>query len=111
MHNAEDFDIVIPMCNLSEYSVNYSMTSGTLRNYYRNEVNDDANKNYNNYRIYINKAAASNSLYYKTNIIGSTPENNNRFVKEVVAPLRYLTNFCNLSIFLINCNKELDLRW
>ena len=28
--NAKDIDIVIPMCNLLEYSDNYSMTSGSL---------------------------------------------------------------------------------
>ena len=43
--NAEDLDIVMPMCNLLEYSGCYSMTSGSLWNYYRDEVddvNDDA---------------------------------------------------------------------
>ena len=35
--NAEDLDIVIPMYNLIEYSKNYSKTSGTLWNYYRDE--------------------------------------------------------------------------
>ena len=28
--NAEDLDIVMPMCNLLEYSDNYSMTSESL---------------------------------------------------------------------------------
>ena len=31
--NAEDLDIVMPMCNLIEYRKNYSKTSGTLWNY------------------------------------------------------------------------------
>ena len=31
--------------NLLEYSDNYSITSGSLRRYYRDEVNDDANEN------------------------------------------------------------------
>ena len=43
--NAEDLDIVMPMYNLLEYSDNYSITSGSLRRYYRDEVNDDANEN------------------------------------------------------------------
>ena len=34
--NGEDFDIVIPMYNLLEYSENYSMTSGSLSNFYAN---------------------------------------------------------------------------
>ena len=36
--NAEDLDIVMPMYNLLEYSDNYSMTSGSLRNYYKDEI-------------------------------------------------------------------------
>ena len=36
--NAEDLDIVMPMYNLLEYSDNYSMTSGSLWNYYRDEI-------------------------------------------------------------------------
>ena len=35
----------MPMYNLLEYSDNYSITSGTLGRYYRDEVNDDANEN------------------------------------------------------------------
>ena len=33
------------MYNLLEYNGNYSMASGTLRNYYRVELNNDANEN------------------------------------------------------------------
>ena len=41
------------MFNLLEYSENYSKTSGSLWNYYRNEINDFANENNdaNNYKI------------------------------------------------------------
>ena len=42
--NAEDLDIVMLVYNLSEYSQSYSMTSGSLWNYYRDK-NDDANDN------------------------------------------------------------------
>ena len=45
--NAEDLDTVISMHNMLKYSDNYSITSGSLWNYYRNEVNDSANKNNN----------------------------------------------------------------
>ena len=31
--------------NLLEYSEHYSMTSGSLCNYYRDKVNNDANEN------------------------------------------------------------------
>ena len=47
--NAEDLDItVMSMYNLLEYSNNYSMASGSLWNYYRDEVNDDGNEIDNN---------------------------------------------------------------
>ena len=35
----------MPMYNLLEYSHNYSMSSGRLWNYYRDEINDNENKN------------------------------------------------------------------
>ena len=38
--NAEDLGIVMPMYNLLEYSQNYSMTSGILWNFYRDEMDD-----------------------------------------------------------------------
>ena len=34
----------MPMYDLLEHSDNYSMTSGSLLNYYGDEVNDDENK-------------------------------------------------------------------
>ena len=40
IENAENLDVVMPMYNLIEYCDNYSMTSGTLWNYYRDEVDD-----------------------------------------------------------------------
>ena len=45
--NVEDLDIVILMHNLLEYSGNYSMTSGSSWNYYRDKVggvNDNASE-------------------------------------------------------------------
>ena len=33
--NAEDFGIVMSVCSVLEYSDNYSMTSGTLWNHYK----------------------------------------------------------------------------
>ena len=61
---AEDLDIVMPMYNLLEYSQNYSwMTSGSLWNYYRDEI-DDVDDN----------ASNGKSLKYKTRIVGKTPQ-------------------------------------
>ena len=43
--NTEGLDIAMSRYNLLEHSDNYSMTSGSLWNYYRDEVNDAANEN------------------------------------------------------------------
>ena len=71
--NSEDVDAVMPMYNL--YSNNYSNTSGTLWNYFRDEMNDSANENNDadNYRTNNNKTTTSKSFAYKTKIIGKTP--------------------------------------
>ena len=47
--NAEDLDKDRPMYNLLKYSDNYSMTLGSLWNYYRDEVDDNANEIVANY--------------------------------------------------------------
>ena len=44
IENAEDLDIVMPMCNLFQYSNNYSMTSEILWNYYTYNMNDYPNE-------------------------------------------------------------------
>ena len=51
------------MYNLLEYSQNYSMTSGSFWNYYKDEI-DDVNDN----------ASDGKSFKYKTKIVGKTPE-------------------------------------
>ena len=43
--NAEDLNIVMPMYNLLEYSENFSMTSGSVWNYQKGEINDGAYEN------------------------------------------------------------------
>ena len=61
-----------------EYSDNYSMTSGSLWNFYRDEINDSAIENNNDgNRINENKTITSKSFECKTKLIGSTPNNNN----------------------------------
>ena len=39
--NAQDIDTVMPMYNLTEYSDNYSKTSESLWQYYKDDPNDD----------------------------------------------------------------------
>ena len=56
-----------------EYSSNYSMTSGSLWNYYRDEVNDDTNEVVADHRLKNSKkTTASKSFEYKAKIIGRT---------------------------------------
>ena len=109
--NAEDYATVKPLYNLLEYSDNYSMASGSLWNYYRDEVNDYANENVNNFRI-SNKTTAGKSLAYKTKIIEKIPADDNTLDTEVVVPLKNFSNFWRfLNLILINCEIELDLSW
>ena len=81
------------MDNLLEYSDNYSMISGSLWNYYRDEVNDETNQNYNNYGINNNKTTKSRSFEYKIKITEQTPVIASRIDTKVVVLLRYLSNF------------------
>ena len=60
--NAENLDIVMPMYNLLEYSDNYSMTSGRMWNYYRDEVNDSVNETDAANNIINNKTITSKSI-------------------------------------------------
>ena len=43
VENSEDLETVMLMYNLLEYSKNYSKTSGSLWNYYRDELTDETN--------------------------------------------------------------------
>ena len=52
--NAGSLDIVLSMYNLLEYSENYSMTSGSLWNYYRDGL-DDVNYNDSDGKSFRNK--------------------------------------------------------
>ena len=88
------------------------MTSGDLWNYYRDEINYDANENdAASNRMNNIKARISKSLEYKTKLIGSTP-GDNILEAEVVVPLKYLNNSRkSFDLPLTNCEIELDLSW
>ena len=119
IENAEDLDVVMPMYNLLEYSKNYSNTSGSLWNYYRDELTDEASYDNGPNKNVIN----SKSFKYKTSITGSTYnvtactrgyDRNKEGTKEIeiVVPLKYLSNFWRtLDIPLINCEVSLTLSW
>ena len=65
----------MPMFNLLEYSENYSVTSGSMWNFYRDGVNHDATESDNtNTRINSDKTITSKSFEYKAKIIGRTPD-------------------------------------
>ena len=58
----------MPMYNLLEYSNNYSMTSGSLWNFYRDKIINDVNEdNATNNRINNNKTMKVNLLNMRQN--------------------------------------------
>ena len=65
------------MYNLLKFSDNYSMTSRSLWNYYRDEINGDENENNaaNNW-INNNKVVTNKSFEYKTKLIRSMSNDN-----------------------------------
>ena len=69
----------MPMYNLLEYNKNYRKTIGSLYNYCRDELNDDANLNFTN-----NNVVSSNSFQYKNKIIGNTYNVDSTIVPAVV---------------------------
>ena len=130
IEDADGLDIVIPMYNLLEYSKNYRKIIGSLYNYYRDELNDDANLN----NFANNNVVSSNSFQYKNKIIGNTynvdstivpaaggarvanpnydANNSGKKNVELAIPLKYLGNFWRaLNIPLISCEVSLELKW
>ena len=105
----------MPMYNLLEYSKIYRKTIGSLYNYYRDELSDNANNNDN--------TVNSNTFRYKNKIIGNTSnvaadaedsianENGTQNI-ELAIPLKYLGNFWRaLNMPLISCEVSLELKW
>ena len=119
IEDADDLDIVMPMYNLLEYSKNYRKTIGSLYNYHRDELRDDADdNNFNNIKV-INL----NTFKYKNKITGNTynvnagaqgydVNKNGMQEVELAIPLKYLGNFWRaLNIPLISCEVSLELKW
>ena len=119
IEDADDLDIVMPMYNLLEYSKNYRKTTGSLYNYYRDELNDDNNPgNFLN-----NNVVNSNTFNYKNKITGNTynvaagaagHDANKVGTQEIelAIPLKYLGNFWRaLNMPLISCEVSLELKW
>ena len=106
------------MYNLLEYSKNYRKTIGSLYNYYRDELSDDADdNNFDNIKI-----VNSNTFKYKNKIIGNTHNvnagaqgydvnKNGTQEVELAIPLKYLGNFWrSRNIPLISCEVSLELK-
>ena len=86
------------MYNLTEYSNNYSKTSGSLWQYYKDNPNDNLTD--------------SESFRSKVKITANTPTAGNTKDVEIIVPLKYLSN-CRrtLEMPLINCEVNLILTW
>ena len=69
--NAKDIDIVMPMCNVIEYSDNYSKTSESLWQYCKDIPAADKDGNI----VDFNGVNATDSLNFKTKITGQTWNN------------------------------------
>ena len=96
--NAQDIAIVMPMYNLVEYRDNYSKTSGSLWQYYKDDLNNDITQ--------------SESFKYKVKKTGKTPAAGNAENVEIIVPLKYSSNFWRtLEMPLINCEVNLILTW
>ena len=92
-----------------EYCKNYSKTTGSFWNYYRDEPNSGLGGNNNNVNYSIKD---SKSFDYKTSITGKLENNNTEKEFEIVVLLKYLRNvWKTLDIPLINCEINLILTW
>ena len=59
-----------------------------------------------------NKRATTKSFEYKTKLMVSTPNNDDRLDAEVVILLEYLSNFWrSAELLLFNCQIEVDISW
>ena len=116
IEDADDLDIVMSMYNLLEYSKNYRKTIGTLYNYYRDKLSDDADdNNFDNIKV-----VNSNTFKYKNKIIrnmynvnagadGYDVNKNGTQEVELAIPLKYLGNFWRaLNIPLISSEVSLE---
>ena len=96
------------MYNLTEYSDNYSKTSGSLWQYckYIPAVDDDGAI------VNFNGDNNTDSFNFKVKITDQTNDDGEINDVEIIVPLKYLSNFWRtLEMPLINCEIELILTW
>ena len=77
------------MCNLTEYSDNYSKTSGSLWQYCKDipAINDKGDI------AIFNGVNDTDSFNFKSKIIGKTNDDGDIENVEIMVPLKYLSNF------------------
>ena len=96
--NAQDIDIMMPIYNLLEYKNNYSKTLGRLIQYYR----DEPTSNNDGIIVHLPDNNTTNPIKFKQKIkiqVGNYGITN----VEMMAPLKYLSNFWrNFEMPLIN---------
>ena len=106
--NAKDTNIVMPVYNSIEYSDDYSKTSASLWQYFKDipAVNDNGNI------VEFNGASATDLFSFKAKIKGQTDDNGRINNVEIMVPLNYFSNFWrNFEMRLINCEVDLILTW
>ena len=119
----------MPIYNLIKYSKNYRKTTGSLWNYYRDELSNYINDNNSPNK----KSIKSKSFKYKTSITGSTYHVDEKITNaggndidntaygadkvdtkevEIAVPIKYLSKFWRpLDMPLINCEVGLFSLW
>ena len=105
--DAEDLDLVLPMYSLSEYSSNYSETTGGLWFYSKDEAID--------FNADIANDENFKSIKYKAKLLENTAADGaNRILKSstIAVSFKYLNNFWRLlEMPLIICKVESKLKW
>ena len=95
----------MPLYNLIEYSDNYSKTSGSLWQYFKDipAVNND------NEAVNFTANNLTDSFNFKVKMTGQTGDDGTKNV-EIMVPIKYLSNFWRtLEMSLINCEVNLIL--
>ena len=122
IEDAQDLDIVIPMYNLLYYSKNFRKTTGSFWNYYPDMPKSEHDNNANLKQRITYPIKDSESLNYKTKLIGNVPgvadplNGNDTEIElediRIVVSLKNLSNFMfNLDFLLIISEIELILKW
>ena len=94
--------------NFKEYSDAYSKTLGSLWQYFRDEPALESNGEIIDFTANNNNSA---SFKFKQQITGQMGNNGTEDV-EIMAPLKYLSNFWRtLEVPLINCEIKRQLKW